>query len=690
MFGRPTNKSGGVINRMKNIKSSWAYLVIIALAIMLLFSTSSCGGTDTPTPTTSPPPAYPSPILINPVEGATIVGEQVTEFSWQWDGTLQEKTFELRIWRSEKPAPQLPIAILTEPSFPLNAPPDGFGEYLWQVAVAWIDESGSPSTLSESLVWPLVWSDLTVKDDTSTVAEDSGTTNLNVLVNDSITPDTGEALTITEVGVGSESGAITIVGGSSINYEPAPDFFGTEIFTYTVNDSAPGADYTATVTVTVTPVNDPPLANNDTLTVTEDCDTTTLDLLANDLVAPDTSETLTITTVVIGSAGGITALADGSSINYEPAPDFFGTEIFTYTINDGTPGSDDTATVTVTVTPVNDPPLANNDTLTVTEDCDTTTLDLLANDLVAPDTSETLTITTVVIGSAGGITALADGSSINYEPAPDFFGTEIFTYTINDGTPGSDDTATVTVTVTPVNDPPVAVDDAYSVYEDNTLTIAASGVLTNDSDIDRDPITAALVSNVSSGTLSLNADGAFTYTPDANFYGKDSFTYKANDGSLDSKIATVTITVTTPATPTPMPIPTPTPTLSLLPAPILQGPPDGDECCPGDKFTLEWQWDGTFKANEFYAVRIWKDEEGSRERSRHWESDPNLQRFEVKLWEDAEYYQGPGTYCWNVVVLFDTGQTDEEGNKIWKQVSEKSETRRFVVYSMDHRKCEPP
>jgi len=577
---------------MKNIKSSWAYLVIIALAIMLLFSTSSCGGTDTPTPTTSPPPAYPSPILINPVEGATIVGEQVTEFSWQWDGTLQEKTFELRIWRSEKPAPQLPIAILTEPSFPLNAPPDGFGEYLWQVAVAWIDESGSPSTLSESLVWPLVWSDLTVKDDTSTVAEDSGTTNLNVLVNDSITPDTGEALTITEVGVGSESGAITIVGGSSINYEPAPDFFGTEIFTYTVNDSAPGADYTATVTVTVTPVNDPPLANNDTLTVTEDCDTTTLDLLANDLVAPDTSETLTITTVVIGSAGGITALADGSSIDYKPAPDFFGTEIFTYTINDGTPGSDDTATVTVTVTPV--------------------------------------------------------------------------------------------------NDPPVAVDDAYSVYEDNTLTIAASGVLTNDSDIDRDPITAALVSNVSSGTLSLNADGAFTYTPDANFYGKDSFTYKANDGSLDSKIATVTITVTTPATPTPMPIPTPTPTLSLLPAPILQGPPDGDECCPGDKFTLEWQWDGTFKANEFYAVRIWKDEEGSRERSRHWESDPNLQRFEVKLWEDAEYYQGPGTYCWNVVVLFDTGQTDEEGNKIWKQVSEKSETRRFVVYSMDHRKCEPP
>jgi len=592
LFGRPTNKSGGVINRMKNIKSSWAYLVIIALAIMLLFSTSSCGGTDTPTPTTSPPPAYPSPILINPVEGATIVGEQVTEFSWQWDGTLQEKTFELRIWRSEKPAPQLPIAILTEPSFPLNAPPDGFGEYLWQVAVAWIDESGSPSTLSESLVWPLVWSDLTVKDDTSTVAEDSGTTNLNVLVNDSITPDTGEALTITEVGVGSESGAITIVGGSSINYEPAPDFFGTEIFTYTVNDSAPGADYTATVTVTVTPVNDPPLANNDTLTVTEDCDTTTLDLLANDLVAPDTSETLTITTVVIGSAGGITALADGSSIDYKPAPDFFGTEIFTYTINDGTPGSDDTATVTVTVTPV--------------------------------------------------------------------------------------------------NDPPVAVDDAYSVYEDNTLTIAASGVLTNDSDIDRDPITAALVSNVSSGTLSLNADGAFTYTPDANFYGKDSFTYKANDGSLDSKIATVTITVTTPATPTPMPIPTPTPTLSLLPAPILQGPPDGDECCPGDKFTLEWQWDGTFKANEFYAVRIWKDEEGSRERSRHWESDPNLQRFEVKLWEDAEYYQGPGTYCWNVVVLFDTGQTDEEGNKIWKQVSEKSETRRFVVYSMDHRKCEPP
>jgi VCBS repeat-containing protein len=105
----------------------------------------------------------------------------------------------------------------------------------------------------------------------------------------------------------------------------------------------------------------------------------------------------------------------------------------------------------------------------------------------------------------------------------------------------------VTITYTGVssgdNIAPQAKDDTYSTDEDKTLTVAAPGVLSNDTDADDDPLTAVLVSSPSHGTLTLNADGSFTYTPNANFNGKDSFTYKANDGGADTIATTVTIQV---------------------------------------------------------------------------------------------------------------------------------------------------
>lgn len=94
------------------------------------------------------------------------------------------------------------------------------------------------------------------------------------------------------------------------------------------------------------------------------------------------------------------------------------------------------------------------------------------------------------------------------------------------------------------NRPPQALDDSYTLSEDQTLaSSAAEGVLANDSDPDRDPISAALVSGPQHGTLEFNSTGAFTYTPEANFFGTDTFTYRANDGKLDSGLATVTLVV---------------------------------------------------------------------------------------------------------------------------------------------------
>src|SRR5207237_574930 len=95
-----------------------------------------------------------------------------------------------------------------------------------------------------------------------------------------------------------------------------------------------------------------------------------------------------------------------------------------------------------------------------------------------------------------------------------------------------------------VNDAPLAVGDGYATSEDTLLTVAATGVLGNDTDIDGDPLTAVLVSGPANGTVSINADGSFTYKPSTNFNGTDSFTYKANDGLADSNVATVTLTIT--------------------------------------------------------------------------------------------------------------------------------------------------
>jgi VCBS repeat-containing protein len=123
-----------------------------------------------------------------------------------------------------------------------------------------------------------------------------------------------------------------------------------------------------------------------------------------------------------------------------------------------------------------------------------------------------------------------------------FRGIDTFTYLVNDGSLNSN-IATVTINVINTNRAPVAGDDAYSTSEDTPLNISLPGVLGNDTDADADPLSALRIAGPAHGTLTLNADGTFLYTPAANFNGTDSFTYLANDGSVDSNVATVTITV---------------------------------------------------------------------------------------------------------------------------------------------------
>jgi len=204
------------------------------------------------------------------------------------------------------------------------------------------------------------------------------------------------------------------------------------------------------------------------------------------------------------------------------------------TINVGSDG----ATVTVTETPGNHAPVAVDDAYTTDED---TPLVLAAPGMLGNDTDadgDTLTLVVVTVPQHGS-GSIGSNGSLSYTPEANWFGTDSFTYTASDGH-GGFDSATVTVTVTPVNDAPVANDDSAGTPEDTAVTI---DVLANDSDVDGDTLTVTGVTDPSHGTVVINPDSTVTYTPAANYYGVDSFTYIVSDGTGGTDTAAVTLTV---------------------------------------------------------------------------------------------------------------------------------------------------
>jgi VCBS repeat-containing protein len=133
-----------------------------------------------------------------------------------------------------------------------------------------------------------------------------------------------------------------------------------------------------------------------------------------------------------------------------------------------------------------------------------------------------------------------------YTPVANFNGADSFNYTVSDGHGGTS-TATASFNIGAINDAPVAVTDSYTTNEDTAIDIInapGTSILANDSDVDSASLSAILVSGPTHGTLTLQSNGKFTYTPTANYNGTDSFSYKANAGSLDSNVATANLTVT--------------------------------------------------------------------------------------------------------------------------------------------------
>ncbi|UKJ07562.1 Ig-like domain-containing protein [Solitalea lacus] len=176
-----------------------------------------------------------------------------------------------------------------------------------------------------------------------------------------------------------------------------------------------------------------------------------------------------------------------------------------------------------------------------------TTAGTAINNTVATNDSdpdgELLTYSVQPNANRGTLVLQANGTFI-YTPAAGFAGVDVFTYKVTDPC-GASATANVSFTVNPiqVNSVPVAVNDSYSTTENVSIIEPASGIIKNDSDPEKNPLTAHLVTSTSNGSLTLNADGSFTYIPNANFFGSDSFTYRVSDGGNNSNIATVTIMV---------------------------------------------------------------------------------------------------------------------------------------------------
>ena len=304
----------------------------------------------------------------------------------------------------------------------------------------------------------------TAVDDTVDVDEDAlEPAFIDVLANDLADPDPdtekGRFRVDSVQTTSTQGGSVAIAGvGLGVTYLPAADFIGEDTFTYTMSDRDPVDPQfsTATVTVTVKDINDPPTVVADRFgdspdLIPEDSVDVVLDVMANDSSAPDQDEVISVVAAGFTQPlNGTVTLSSSGDVLYTPNPDFFGEDTFTYTITDDDPVDPRTAStsVVVVVSPGNDAPTANDDTgLTVTQDTSQNTLDLLGNDSFVPDTGETLTITGVSNVTAGATVEIAsDGLSVRYTPVAGFLGADTFTYTISDGNGGTD-TATATIEV---------------------------------------------------------------------------------------------------------------------------------------------------------------------------------------------------------------------------------------------------
>ena len=344
--------------------------------------------------------------------------------------------------------------------------------------------------------------------------------------------------TPTAFNVSGANGGVGTVSGSTLTFTPDADFFGTATVSVTATDGS--STDNATVSFEVTPVNDAPNANADSISTASgtDVSVTTATLIANDdSGAANENDSLTITDVAATSAQGGTVTLSGDTVTYSPPAGLENTsDTFTYTLSDGDLTATGTVTVAIGAAPIT-PDI--NDIADQTGDEDTDfTLDL--SQFV---TNGAENVVFSLDGASNFGTAAINGNTLTLTPPADQSGTATLTVVATNGV-GSD-SETFDVVINPVNDAPVAVDDSVATDEDTPLEILISTLLANDNvgpgETGDVTFVSAASTSAQGGTIVTNPD-TLIYNPPANFSGTDSFTYTISDGAL-TDVGTVTITV---------------------------------------------------------------------------------------------------------------------------------------------------
>jgi hypothetical protein len=369
------------------------------------------------------------------------------------------------------------------------------------------------------------------RDDAATTEANSAVT-LNPLANDS-DPDGGALRVITTVP--GEHGQIVWNGDGTLTYTPDPNYIGTDRFVYVVADEH-GLTAQAAVTITIVVVNRPPIVTDDAVETKTRTDVL-IGVAANDF---DPEGKRLVVTAVGTPSGGTAWIHRGESVGYSPGANFAGIDTFTYTVSDG-PGRSFTANVKVTV--LNAAPLPRSETLAAPEDTAVgyQAFNVLAND-TDPDGDE-LHIVDVEQPQFGTFMVSPDKQQFSYRSAANWSGIDTFHYTVSDPF-GARVRVRSQIGVSAVNDSPVAVNDSFSVYKNQLLTITQAQIVGNDTDVEGHTITIFSVGAPTNGTAVKLANGSVEYQPFGEFTGTDSFEYTIEDsggGAFGSGRVTITV-----------------------------------------------------------------------------------------------------------------------------------------------------
>ncbi|EOX4456003.1 tandem-95 repeat protein [Vibrio antiquarius] len=374
------------------------------------------------------------------------------------------------------------------------------------------------------------------EDQAFTIGEDGVLTFTDQDLLDGATDIDGDDLSVEGVTYTGADGVLTDNGDGTYSFAPNENFNGDVNFTFDVSD---GTDtVTANIDVTVTPENDPPVAGSTSYTVHEDNSITISDeqLLAN---SSDVEGDVAVDSVSYSGADGVFQDNGDGTYTFSPNENFTGDVSLDVVVIDED-GATDSTTAGITVLEVNDPPIAGATSYTIDED---EVITISAEQLLANSSDiegEVALDSVSYSGSEGIFTDNGDGT-FSFAPNQNFNGKVNLDVVVVDED-GATASTTANIDVLPINDAPVSGDLAYSVDEDNSITLSQEQLLAQATDVEGDALTASNLVVDGDATVTVNDDGSFTITPDANFNGDIDITFDINDGT-DTIVATADLTV---------------------------------------------------------------------------------------------------------------------------------------------------